>query len=178
MKIGRLRTAWARFRQRFWWSLAFDVLALVALFYAIHSWQTRNLPLDLPAPNSVLAQLNKDQSIPLVEQGTKGVIYFFAPWCSYCRYSIGNLDALLEGEQVAWARAVALDYENIGEVNEFVESVGLNAPVLLGGTQQASDWHIRAFPTYYVINSDGRISSRSVGYSTRLGLFWRAWRAR
>jgi hypothetical protein len=40
------------------------------------------------------------------------------------------------------------------------------------------DWSVRVFPTYYVIDSDGRIDSRSVGYSTWLGMRVRAWLAR
>jgi hypothetical protein len=36
---------------------------------------------------------------------------------------------------------------------------------------------VRAFPTYYVIDADGRISSRSVGYSTGFGMLMRNWLA-
>jgi thioredoxin-related protein len=36
-------------------------------------------------------------------------------------------------------------------------------------------WQIRGFPTYFVIDGDGKIVSRSVGYSTKIGLQIRAW---
>ena len=48
----------------------------------------------------------------------------------------------------------------------------------MGDARTAADWSVRAFPTYYVIDSAGRISSRSVGYATRLGLQVRAMIAR
>jgi len=51
-------------------------------------------------------------------------------------------------------------------------------PVLMGDDSTARDWSVRAFPTYYVIDTEGRISSRSVGYSTRLGMWLRYKRAR
>jgi hypothetical protein len=37
---------------------------------------------------------------------------------------------------------------------------------------------VRAFPTYYVVDASGQIHSRSVGYSTYLGMRVRAWLAR
>jgi len=53
-----------------------------------------------------------------------------------------------------------------------------SSPVLLGDAQTAADWSVRAFPTYYVIDASGRIDSRSVGYSTWLGMWARGWLAR
>jgi hypothetical protein len=47
----------------------------------------------------------------------------------------------------------------------------------LGSTQTAKDWNIRAFPTYFVIDAEGNIASRSVGYSTSLGIALRNWLA-
>jgi peroxiredoxin len=142
----------------------------VAVFYAVHAWQTRNLPLDEPAPETILSLLDSDTRAAAVSEGQAGVVYFFAPWCFYCRTSIDNLDELVASGTVAWATAVALDYGDSAEVREFVEQTGISLPILMGDASTASDWSIRAFPTYYVIDKDGRISSRSVGYSTRLGM--------
>ena len=38
-----------------------------------------------------------------------------------------------------------------------------------------ADWSVRAFPTYYVLDSEQRIKRRDIGYSTQLGLLWRSW---
>jgi hypothetical protein len=73
---------------------------------------------------------------------------------------------------------VALDYTDAAEVRDFIERTGVSLPVLMGDSRTAMDWSVRAFPTYYVIDSDGRIDSRSVGYSTWLGMRVRAWLAR
>ena len=72
---------------------------------------------------------------------------------------------------------MALDYGDLDEVREFVNETGISLPVLLGNAGTARDWSVRAFPTYYVIDADGRISSRSVGYSTSLGMRFRYTRA-
>ena len=173
--ISDLREAWHRFRKHTWLALAFDVAVLVGVFFAIHAWQTRHLPDDELAPATELSLLDGGRQNAF-RAGAPGIVYFFAPWCRVCRLSIGNLDDLVEKGRVEWATVVALDYSDADEVREFIESSEVTLPVLLGTAQTAADWSVRAFPTYYVIDSAGRIQSRSVGYSTWLGMWARsAW---
>jgi len=172
-----VRERWQRFRSRFWQSLAFDALVLLAVFMLINAWQTRSLPVDEPAPETKLALLDGAESHSAVTAGETGIVYFFAPWCFYCRSSIGNLHDLVADGYVSWATVVALDYGDADEVRSFIEKTGVTLPVLMGNAQTAADWGVRAFPTYYVIDAEGRISSRSVGYSTSLGMMIRNWLA-
>lgn len=148
-------------------------MLILGAFLAIHAWQTRDLPIDEPAPQTVLSLLDSPGIQPAVRDGEAGIVYFFAPWCFYCRTSIDNLDKLVREGKLAWATAVALAYGDVDEVREFVNETGIGLPVLLGTAGTASDWSVKAFPTYYVIDADGNISSRSVGYSTSLGMRFR-----
>jgi len=152
----------------------FDAALIVAVFFSIHTWQTRHLPIDQPVHETVLALLDGSGIRSAINEGEVGVVYFFAPWCFYCRTSIGNLDELVAEGRVAWGVVVALDYVNTLEVQEFIDETGVSLPVLMGNPKTASDWSVAAFPTYYVIDAEGRISSRSVGYSTKLGMWLRA----
>jgi len=163
-------------RANTWTALAFDVGVLVLVFLAINAWQTRDLPLDEPAPRTVLPLLQGGVG-SAVRDGGAGIVYFFAPWCRVCRASIDNLDELAAEGRVAWATVVALDYADAAEVHAFIESTGVDLPVLMGDPATAANWSIRGFPTYYVIDANGRIASRAVGYSTWLGMWYRAWRA-
>ena len=173
--IKGLREDWRRFRKHTWLSLAFDVAVLVLVFFAIQAWQTRNLPDEALAPVTELNLLDGGRQNAL-RAGVPGIVYFFAPWCRVCRLSIGNLDDLVESGRVQWATVVALDYADANEVRGFIDRSGVSLPVLLGTAQTAADWSVQAFPTYYVIDSAGRIESRSVGYSTWLGMWARsAW---
>ena len=176
--IKKAIKAWTRLRSHFWLSLAFDAILIAAVFYAVHSWQTRELPIDEPAPETVLALLDGSGIRSAVTTGEVGIVYFFAPWCFYCRTSIGNLDDLVADGKVSWATTIALDYTNAGEVQEFIDKTGVTLPVLMGNPGTAAEWSVRAFPTYYVIDAEGRISSRSVGYSTGFGMLIRNWLAR
>jgi thiol-disulfide isomerase/thioredoxin len=169
--MGRIRAAWTALRASRWGSLAFDVGVILLVFMAIHSWNTRELPSGASVPVLDLARLDLQRSgegakAGALPPGETGVVYFFAPWCFYCRNSIDNLESLVRGGDIAWARAVALDYDNLDEVRSFVAKTGWTQPVLLGNEETAGEWSIRAYPTYFVIGPDGRIESRSVGYST------------
>ncbi len=176
--MNQIKAAWQRFRAHFWLSLIFDAFVILSVFLAVHAWQTRNLPLNEPAPETVLALLDRSGIRSALSPGETGIVYFFAPWCFYCRSSIGNLDDLVEEGRIAWGTVVALDYGDVDEVQAFIEDTGVNLPVLMGTRQTAADWGIRGFPTYFVIDAQGRISSRSVGYSTAVGMMVRNWMAR
>lgn len=175
---AKVAAAWRTLRRNKWLSLLLDVVLIVAVLLAVHAWQTRNLPVDEPAPETLLALLDGSGVASAREEGAAGVVYFFAPWCFYCKSSISNLDELVADGRITWGRAVALDYESPSAVQEFVDETGISLPVLMGTAQTASDWSIRGFPTYYVIDAQGNISSRSVGYSTWLGMWVRARMAR
>jgi len=164
------RHAWKTLRSNFWASLVFDVVVILVVMIAVHSWQIRELPLGQEAPETVLMSLSGEPGNSAISPGRAGVVYFFAPWCGVCRSSIGNLDDLVSDGSIAWASAVALDYESSEEVDAFIEETGVSLPTLMGDYATARDWRVIAFPTYFVIDASGKISSRSVGYSTSLGL--------
>jgi len=173
--ISRLKKAWKALRGNFWGALAVDVAFLISVFVLISLWQTRNLPDDEYTPPLALNWLDDMRAESVMVPGQVGVVYFFAPWCFYCRKSIDNLDELVSSGQLAWGRVVALEYESLDEVRDFIKETDVNLPVLLGGPQTTKDWQIRGFPTYFVIDGDGKIVSRSVGYSTKIGLQARVW---
>ena len=173
--IAKLKNAWRTLRGHFWGSLAVDVALIVTAFMLVSMWQTRDLPNDDYTPPLELAWLDDMRADTVLVPGKVGVIYFFAPWCFYCRKSIDNLDELVASDKLAWARLVALEYGDLDEIREFIKETGVDLPVLLGGPQTSNDWSIRGFPTYFVIDEDGQIASRSVGYSTRIGLQTRVW---
>ena len=173
--IAKLKNAWRTLRGHFWGSLAVDVALIVTAFMLVSMWQTRDLPNDDYTPPLELAWLDDMRADTVLVPGKVGVIYFFAPWCFYCRKSIDNLDELVASDKLAWARLVALEYGDLDEIREFIKETGVDLPVLLGGPQTSNDWSIRGFPTYCVIDEDGQIASRSVGYSTRIGLQTRVW---
>ena len=93
--IKKLKSAWKALRGHFWGSLAIDVVLIITAFLLVSMWQTRNLPDDDHTPPLELAWLDDLQADSVMVSGQVGVVYFFAPWCFYCRSSIDNLDELV-----------------------------------------------------------------------------------
>ena len=158
-----------------WASLFFEALLLIAVMLAISWWQNRG---EMPgengmAPDFTLQSLDGGSYRLSDYRGKKVVLYFFAPWCSVCHLSAPNLKALRASRSPDDLQIflVGLSYNNIGELKKFAEDLQLEGiPVLIGNEQMMQDYRIKAFPTYFVIDENGRISSRSIGYSTELGL--------
>ena len=149
---------------------------ILAVFLAVSSWQGKDLVSNqVPAPLFQLSALSGD-SVALEDfQGKRVLLYFFAPWCKICEFSIGNLNWVrkLRGEDSAALLAVALSYDDLQSVNSFVERNPLEVPVLLGTPELFKSYRIRAFPTVYTVNKSGEIDGSTVGYATTLGLWWR-----
>ena len=149
---------------------------ILAVFLAVTAWQGKDLVSNqVSAPLFRLPALSGD-SVALEDfQGRRVLLYFFAPWCKICDFSIGNLNWVrkLRGEDSAALLAVALSYDDLHSVKSFLQRNPLDVPVLLGTHELFKSYLIRAFPTVYTVNKSGIIDGSTVGYATTLGLWWR-----
>ena len=149
---------------------------ILAVFLAVTAWQGKDLVSNqVPAPLFRLPTLSGDTVALEDFQGRRVLLYFFAPWCKVCDFSIGNLNWVrkLRGEDSAALLAVALSYDDLHSVKSFLERNPLDVPVLLGTPELFKSYSIRAFPTVYTVNKSGKIDGSTVGYATTLGLWWR-----
>ena len=150
--------------------------ALLLPALAIYAWQTRDmLPAGdrIEAPGFELADVAGGRLELAALEGRPAVLYFFAPWCRVCAVSAPQLrwfDRWFGGS--ARVVMVALDYGSPDEVAEWARKHELAMPVLLGEPRTAADYRIRGYPTYYVVDAQGRIASRDFGLSTVVGLWW------
>jgi len=160
-------------------SLFLNILLFVAVFLAISAFQARDM---LSTSSTMAPALNG----PLLRGGNYDItvagarpllVYFFAPWCKFCAASSDNLERLrrMRDDDSLEILTVALDWQDTDEVRDYVDRHDLDLPVVLGDSRIAQDWHVYAFPTYYVLDSDRRIQRRDLGYSTQFGLWWRTW---
>jgi thiol-disulfide isomerase/thioredoxin len=160
-----------------WLGVLLQVAVLAAVVLAIQAWQARDM---LPAGQRVAAPpfvLQQVAGLPLDSRSLAGkpvVLYFFAPWCHVCAASAPQLRWFERWfGQSSRLVLIALDYESPAEVLAWARSHDVRAPVLLGNPQLASDYRIRGYPTYYVLDSSGRVASRDFGFTTLAGLWWR-----
>ncbi len=156
-------------------SYALQIAFFLGLYLIIEMWQTRNLLPDdgsQQSPQFSLVSIDGEVINSKELPKTPSVIYFFAPWCKVCHYSIPNLQKLYEDTPRGQLNVVAivLDWQSKEEVLQYIEEHSLTMPVLLGTRQTLEDFKIQAFPTYYVLDEEQKITKVSMGYSTELGL--------
>lgn len=159
--IGRRIARWAK-------EIAIFGVLLVGVFW----FQTRSLvPSGEPAPTWELATLDGGSLSSESLKGRPTVLFFWAPWCGVCKADAHNIASVQEavGDDVNIV-SVALSFESIRNVRSFAEEHGVPGPVVLGDRAMAKDFRIDSFPTLYILDSDGRVASRAVGYTTEVGI--------
>lgn len=103
--------------------------------------------------------------------GKPTLIYFWAPWCSVCKHSLPNLESFYQENQMDInVVSIALSYEKVDDVHMAMVKHKLSFPTLLGTPEIADKFLITGFPTYYVLNAEGKVESKSLGYSTEIGM--------
>lgn len=174
-----VRGSWQRARRRWWVRWGVDLAMAALLFLGVMAWQTRHLPAaGTLAPDFQLRTLSGEQVRLSELRGKPVVLAFWAPWCGVCKAESSTLSALrrLVGER-AHVLTVAVSYESEAAVRRFVHDQGADYPVLLGDETLTQAFQVDRFPTTFILSPEGRIEQASVGYTTRLGLLWRLWRA-
>lgn len=157
-------------------SWVYQIGIFAILFYAISWWQQKDM---LPAnnqstaPTMILTSVKGEViTVDAKLSKKKTLVYFFAPWCGVCHVSIDNLENIKQSSSNTDLDiyVVALDWRSIEEVKEFLAKHSLTMPILLGTNKTQQDFKIPGFPSYYLLSNSGKILSKSMGYSTELGL--------
>ncbi len=168
-----------KWRKNKYHAMLMDAAFIIVFLMVISWWQNRGslAAAGQAAPDFTLSALDGRVHQLSQYKDREVLVYFFAPWCSICRYSADNLNNLRadRDESELMILMVALSYKSKSEVEQFVKDLALEVPVLLGGEQQSQDYQIVGFPTYYVIDQAGLLASKSMGYSTELGMRLRTW---
>ena len=159
-------------------SFLLNAALLVALFFGVSAFQSRNMLATDGEPAPALKGVTlAGEPYDLADAGARpALVYFFAPWCRICAASAGNLNRLRrwrDAEDIEIV-AVGLDWDSFEEVRDYAARHDLNVTVVLGDADVARQWKIQAYPSYYVLNSEHHVVRRDIGYSTQFGLWWRA----
>jgi peroxiredoxin len=156
---------------------ALEALLVVVIVVGVQAWRARDLlPADQRtlAPDFTLADLGGRPWSTAELRGKPAVIYFFAPWCRVCAASSPQLRWFhrWRGDDVQ-VLLIGLDWSAPQELHDYVQRHALTMPVLLGDRATGAAYRIQGYPTYYVIDAEGRVARRDTGLSTVAGLWLR-----
>lgn len=159
---------------------ACEAIFLILIILAVFWFQSRNMlesghQIDrISVKGKIDNQLNiqlGELNIQLENSDKPSLIYFIAPWCSVCHFSIDNLQSLYASQQSRVNLiAVALSYQSVDEVKEFVAQHNLTFPVYLGDSKVTDSFNVSVFPSYYYLDNNGVVKAKAVGYTTETEL--------
>ena len=123
-----------------------------------------------PAPDFTLENL-EGTAVSLSDfRGKVVLLDFWATWCPPCRKEIPHLKELHTeyGDDGLVILGIALDVKGRRVVAPFVEEHQLPYPIVLGGQEVSRAYGgVRNIPTAFLIDRDGLIRRRYVGYQDK-----------
>lgn len=148
-----------------------SVIGLVMLWGIMLTWGAANgaaaAPPRAPAPKTVVTTLDGNSLDLAALKGRVVIVDFWATWCPPCRAEIPHFKALYAKYQPRLEiLGIALDQDGKSAVAPFVQSQGITYPVAIGSDGQLANAYggVRGIPTTFVIDKQGRIAKRYVGY--------------
>lgn len=161
-------------KKRSWKRLAVEIAVVIAIFFGIRAWQTRDAPTG-PAPELRGLDLEGTELALEAAPGEPVLVHFWATWCGVCEAENGTIEGLAEDHRVI---TVAAQSGPPSQVAAYLAERDLDFPVVNDPRSTlAHRWGVHAYPTTFVVDGDGRIRHTEVGYSTSWGLRARLWLA-
>jgi peroxiredoxin len=99
-------------------------------------------------------------------RGRVVLLEFWATWCPPCRASIPGLEKIHKAykEKGLVVLAVSMDEGDWPSVKSFMKDYGITYTVLKGTDEVASQYHVRTIPMLLILDKEGRISKRYMGF--------------
>ena len=101
-------------------------------------------------------------------KGKVVVLEFWATWCPPCRASIPGIEKLYEAykDKGVVVLAVSMDEGGWDAVQSFVKEYGIKYTVLKGNEDVAVKYQVRSIPMLLVLDKEGKISKRYLGFGS------------
>jgi thiol-disulfide isomerase/thioredoxin len=99
-------------------------------------------------------------------KGKVVLLDFWATWCPPCRASIPGLEKIHKAykDRGVVVLAVSLDEGGWDDVKTFIKDYGITYMVLKGTDDVAEQYQVRTIPMILVLDKDGRIRKRYLGF--------------
>ncbi len=151
------------------YKLFFLLMLVVMCFFSCH----KGVKADSIAPDFVLSDIN-DYPVSLKSyRGYVVLLDFWATWCYACRMSIPELIKLQNKYKNKGLRIVSISldspyYVSNTDLLKFKKALGINYKILRGNIKVIKDYfgdQKPLIPTMFVIDKDGRIKAKIIGFN-------------
>jgi len=106
-------------------------------------------------------------------EGKPLMIHFWATWCPVCKTEADNIQRLSKYYKIV---TIAVKSGSDEAINKALKDRGFDYRVINDPEGRwAKLFDVQAFPTTFIYNKNGQISSSEVGYTSTLGLALRMW---
>ena len=161
------RWNWRRVR-----GYALQLAIVLVIIGGVRIWQQRDL-VSGPAPARTGILLDGRTVAATVQAGQPMLVHFWASWCPVCALEQGSIESLAQSYPTL---TVAMQSGPDAEVAAHLRKEALTFPVLNDPEGAIStQWGVRAVPTSFIVDAQGRIRFVEVGYTTGIGLRLRLW---
>jgi thiol-disulfide isomerase/thioredoxin len=107
------------------------------------------------------------------QRGKVVFLDFWATWCPPCRKSIPAVEALAEkykGKNVVF---YGVNIENdAAAVKKFFANKAVPYTIIIGNEDIAGKYKVRGIPAFFIVNPEGKIAQRYVGYQPGMESNW------
>ncbi len=145
---------------------------LFLIYFLAKTWMQRDLVSGM-APEINSRDL-AGEVVTLEEyRGEPLLLHFWASWCPVCKFEEGAISAVAEDWPVL---TVAMQSGSDEEIRGFMQEQGLNWRTISDEAGLlSSQYGIQGVPVSFIIDAEGNIDFREMGYTTSWGLRLRLW---
>lgn len=152
-----------------------EILALLLVLILVDRWRTRNMVRGgEPVPPMQCATVNGEPFSLEDYRGKKIVLYFFAPWCQVCGMNWGAIQRAegLLGDS-AEVVPVMLGWQDMPQAEQYVTKKNISVPVRACGPEVRDTYKVTVYPSFYFVDSKGNVRSKTTGYTSAPGIWFR-----
>jgi len=119
-------------------------------------------------PDFTLEGLDGNQYSISQYRGRVLIVDFWATWCGPCKVEIPFLEDLYSQYKDKGLTVIGVGLDNPFALEKFHNDMDMNYNVLKGTQQIAQKFGIRGIPTTYILDKEGRIARKFVGFNPAL----------
>jgi len=157
-----------------WVIIPLQVLFFLVLYLMLRAYQQRDMTSGIAPPIQATTLLQQNFNLT-TSQPKPVLVHFWATWCGICKLEQDSIQALSKDYNVI---TIAMQSGTDQEVQAYLDENQLNFNVIndVDGAF-VSAYGVRGVPASFIVNSDNKITSSEVGYTTGWGLRFRMWLA-